>query len=146
MDPLSLSASLAAIIQLSTTAAQYLKEIKSGSADRIRLREEIRGTTCLLEMLQDRVDDADSLGKDLASIRSLRLPGGPLDQLTSALTQLMNKLSPGDRILRMSRALLWPLGKEEVNDLIDIIERQKAAFTLAIQNDNMYILDSEKRI
>ena len=86
MDPISLAASLAALIQLSAKTAQYLREIKGGSEDRIRLREEIRGITCLLEMLQDRVDDADSLGKDLDSISSPKLPRphGPADQCFGA--------------------------------------------------------------
>ena len=137
MDPISLAASLAALIQLSTKAAQYLREIKGGSEDRIRLREEIRGTTCLLEMLQDRVDDADSMEKDLASIYSLKDPGGPMDQLTNALGQLVSSLTPKDRVQRLSRALLWPLAKKEAGDLIQIIERQKTALTLAYQNDTM---------
>ena len=138
MDPISLAASLAALIQLSTKAAHCLREIKGGSEDRIRLREEIRGTTCLLEMLQDRVDDADSMGKDLVSISSLKLPGGPMDQLTNTLGQLVSSLTPKDRAQRLSRSLLWPLAKKEAGELIEVIERQKTALTLAIQNDNMY--------
>ena len=89
MDPISVAASLAALIQLTTQAAQLLKSIKSGSEDRIKLREEIRSTVCLLEMLQDRVDDAELVGKDLASIRSLNFSGGPIDQLNDALQNLI---------------------------------------------------------
>ena len=89
MDPISLAASLAALIQLSTQAAQLLKSIKSASDDRIKLREEIRGTLCLLEMLQDRVDDAELVEKDLASIRSLNFSGGPIEQLKDALQELI---------------------------------------------------------
>lgn len=137
MDPISITTSLVALISLAKNVAQYLKEIKGGSDDRVRLREEIRSTMCLIEMLKDRVDDADSLSKDLASIRSLKFRGGPLEQLENALRQLIEKLAPNGRLQRLSRTLLWPLSKEEVNDLISVIERQKAAFTLAIQNDNM---------
>ena len=137
MDPISITTSLVALMSLTKNVAQYLKEIKSGSDDRVRLREEIRSTMCLIEMLQDRVDDADSLSKDLASIRSLEFPGGPLELLGNALRQLIEKLASNGRLQRLSRTLLWPLSKEEVDDLISVIERQKAAFTLAIQNDNM---------
>lgn len=137
MDPISITTSLVALMSLANKVAQYLKEIKGGSDDRVRLREEMRSTRCLIEMLQDRIDDADSLSKDLASIRALKVRGGPLEQLENALRQLIEKLEPNGRLQRLSRTLLWPLSKEEVNDLISIIDRQKAAFTLAIQNDNM---------
>lgn len=137
MDPISFIASLAAIIQLSAKVAGILKEMRSGSEDRIRLREEVRGTQHLLQMLQDRVEDAEFCGKDLASITSLDLPGGPLDQLTNALKRLVAKLAPSGRVLQVSRALLWPFSKDEVNELVNIIERQKTAFNLAISNDNM---------
>ncbi|KAL8787605.1 MAG: hypothetical protein Q9195_007693 [Heterodermia aff. obscurata] len=137
MDPISLAASLAALIQLTTQAAQLLKGIKSGSAERVRLREEIRSTICLLQMLQDRVDDAELVEKDLASIRSLVFPGGPIDLLSDALEELIKKLSSSDRVTRLAQGLLWPFRKEEVIDLINLIERQKAAFSLAIQNDNI---------
>ena len=89
MDPISLAASLAALIQLTTQTAQLLKGIKSGSDERIKLREEIRSTVCLLQMLQDRVDDAEMVEKDLASIASLNFPGGPIDQLNDALQKLI---------------------------------------------------------
>ena len=89
MDPISLAASLAALIQITTQAAQLLKGIKSGSDERIKLREEIRSTVCLLQMLQDRVDDAEMVEKDLASIGSLNFPGGPIDQLNDALHKLI---------------------------------------------------------
>ena len=137
MDPLSITASLIAIIQLATTATQFLKEIKSGSEDRIRLREEIRTTSCLLEILRDRVDDADALGQDLSSIKSLNVPGGPLDQMSITLQKLMKKLVPANRLLKKSQAVLWPLSRGDVNDFLNTIERQKAAFNMAIQNDNM---------
>ena len=137
MDPLNITASLIAIIQLATTATQFLKEIKSGSEDRIRLREEIRVTSCLLEVLHDRVDDANALGQDLSSIKSLNVPGGPLHQMGIALRKLMKKLVPENRLLKKSQAVLWPLSKGDVNDFLNTIERQKAAFNLAIQNDNM---------
>ncbi|KAL8785217.1 MAG: hypothetical protein Q9213_003486 [Squamulea squamosa] len=137
MEPISLIASLGGIIELSLKAIQCLKELKHGSKDRIRLRDEIRSISSILSMLQDRVEDADSEGNHLASIKMLSITGGPLDQLDDALKQLIKKLAPGDRLRQMSRALLWPLTKQDATDLMAIIERQKTAFTLAIQNDNI---------
>ena len=137
MDPISLTASFITIIELTTKATSYLKELKHGSEDRVRLREEVRSIQCLLEILKDRVEDSGVLKRDLSSIQSLKLPGGPLDQLTNALQQLNNKLAPGEGLIHKPRALLWPLQKKEFRDLVDAIERQKSAFNLAIQNDHM---------
>ena len=89
MDPISLAASLAALIQLTTQAAQPLKCIKDCSDHRIKLREEMRSTACLLQMLQDRVEDAELTEKDLASIRYLNFPEGSIDQLENALQKLI---------------------------------------------------------
>lgn len=88
-------------------------------------------------MLQDRMDDAEFLKKDLASIGSLNIPSGPLEQLTKALEQLERKLVPSRRLKQISKPLLWPFSKEEVNEIVSTIERQKTAFNLAISNDNM---------
>lgn len=87
--------------------------------------------------MKDRVDDSDSLEVDLVSLGTLKHTGGPLDEITHALQQLIKKIAPGEGLVRKSRALLWPLNKAEVKDLIDIIERQKTAFNLAIENDNI---------
>ncbi|KAL8858999.1 MAG: hypothetical protein Q9178_004480 [Gyalolechia marmorata] len=147
MDPISLIASFITIIGLATEATSYLKELKYGSEDRVRLREEVRSIQCLLEILKDRVEDSDVLKRDLSSIQSLKLPGGPLDQLNNALQQLNKKLAPGDGLIHKPRALLWPLQKKDVKDLIDTIERQKSAFNLAIQNDHIEIsLDMRYRV
>ncbi|KAL8711015.1 MAG: hypothetical protein Q9225_007182, partial [Loekoesia sp. 1 TL-2023] len=135
MEPISLVASFSTIVQLSVQAAQCLKDIRHGPEDRIRLREEIRGTSCLLQMLQDRIEDADSNEESLASIEKLNFPGGPLDQFKNALNKIMKKLAPNDRLRQMSRIFLWPFSKKDVVDLIETIERQKRAFNLAIQND-----------
>ena len=137
MDPLSVSASLVAIFQLAATVNQYLKGVKGGSEEQIRLREEIRSTICLFEILNDRVEDAESSEKYLVSIRSLNIPGGPLEQLRGALDQLVVKLAPAGRLKVLTQAFTWPLTTADVNALLATIERQKVLFGLAMQDDNM---------
>lgn len=58
-DTLSITASIIAVLQLAATATDYLKGIKNGDSDRVKLRDELRSTTCLLEMLNDRIEDAE---------------------------------------------------------------------------------------
>ena len=137
-DPCSVSASIITILQLAGTISHYLKEIRGGSHDRIRLREEIRSTACLLEILNDRAEDAESSERDLSSISSLGTVGGPLEQLRSSLDELVVLLTPAGRLKKLAQPLTWPLTKTDANAILSGIERQKALFALAIQNDVLY--------
>ncbi|KAL8719944.1 MAG: hypothetical protein Q9225_003121 [Loekoesia sp. 1 TL-2023] len=137
MDPLSLTASLVAVGRLAATATSYLKQIKAGSSERVKLREEIRNVAYMLDILNDRVDDVENPEKELLTIRSLAVNGGPLDQLRSALELLATKLAPHGRLKQISRPMLWPLSRKDVHDILNTLERQKSLLSLAIENDNV---------
>ncbi len=82
-DPLSVSASVIAVLQLAAIATQYIKDIKHGTANRMRLRDELRSATCLLEMLKDRIEDSEDTMDNAEtmwplSINSLTGSDGPL--------------------------------------------------------------------
>lgn len=142
MDPLSLTASLVVIGQLAARVTSYLKQIKDGSSERIKLREEIRNVAYMVEILNDRVDDVEDPEKELAATRSLAVDGGPLDQLRSALELLANKLTPHGKLKQISRPMLWPLSRKDVHDILNALERQKCLLSLAIKNDNMLLTSS----
>ncbi|KAL8827131.1 MAG: hypothetical protein Q9170_007137 [Blastenia crenularia] len=137
MDPLSLVASLVAVGQLATTIISYLKQVKEGSLERIKLREEVRNLAFMVEVLKDRVDDAEDPETELTSIRSIAIDGGPLDQLKFALESLAKKLAPHGRKRQISESISWPLTRKDFGDLLQTLERQKALLSLAIANDNV---------
>ncbi len=138
-DPLSVTAGIIAVLQLLQTTISYLKGIKDGSADRHQLRLETRNTIHLLEILKDHVEDAESGEAWCASIRSLNTRDGPLDQLKKALEHLIAKLAPaGGRLVQFKTSMKWPFSKTEVLEFLNTIERQKALFNLALQNDHMW--------
>jgi hypothetical protein len=136
-DPLSITASIVAVLQMTATVTQYLKDVKGGSEDRTRLRDEMRSTICLLEMLKDRIEDADTRDTWLDTIRWLHVTNGPLIQFKEALELLAKKLAPSSRIRQMTQPLRWPFDKADVNELFGKIERLKSLFSLAMQNDHM---------
>ena len=138
MDPLSVTASLAAILQLSTSVTQYLKQVKGGSRERIKLREEIRNVAFMLQILNDRAEDIEESGEVLTSIKTLALQNGPLDHLKDALELLARKLAPQGRLRQLTQPILWPLSKGEVDAVLNIIERQKMFLSLAMENDTLY--------
>src|SRR5687768_7271191 len=98
-DPLGITASVIAVLQLAVTATQYLKDVKNGSADRLRLRDELRSTVCLVEMVKDRVEDIDDESEteeslQPASMKALVASDGPLKLFQQVLQDIVTKLEP----------------------------------------------------
>jgi hypothetical protein len=137
-DPLSITASLVAVLQLSATAIQYLKDIKDGLSDRRRLRDEVRNAACLLEMLRDRIDDSEDGNNDElkpASISSLVAPDGPLHRFKEILEDIVSKLVPQARLKKLAQSFTWPFEKSNIAEVLTELERLKMHFSLIMQND-----------
>jgi len=91
-------------------------------------------------MLKDRVDDPDTRDIYFNEVGLLNAPNGPLIQLRKTLELLVEKLVPGSRIQQIAKALKWPFDKTEINEILGTIERLKSLFSLAMQNDHMYVI------
>lgn len=137
-DPLSITASIVAVLQAAQTVVQYLKDVKTGSGDRIRLLDEIRSTSAVLETLKDFGEDEETREEWQASFKSIAVEGGPLDQLKDIFKLLQAKLEVGKgKVGRMVHALQWPFDKKDVQEYMRAIDRQKTLLTLARQNDHI---------
>ncbi len=137
-EALGTAASLLAILEFAVKATQYLKDVKHGSSDRIRLRDELRNTTCLVQMLKDRIDDSDDGDLTPASIAWLGGPDGPIELFKRLLEDIVAKLAPQDRLRRLAQPFSWPFDKKEVAELLGSLERLKSHFNLVMQNDLVY--------
>ncbi|KAL4795115.1 hypothetical protein BDV19DRAFT_363630 [Aspergillus venezuelensis] len=98
---------------LGDPATQFLKDVRQGAADRVRLRDELRATTCLVEMLNDRIDDSDDSIEQTA-IKTLISPDGPLNIFKGVLEEILRKLKPAGRLERLSQPFSWPFDKKEI--------------------------------
>src|ERR1700722_17660266 len=136
-DPLSMSGSIIAILQLTSTVVQYLNDVNDASEERLRIRDEISSASFLLYMLKDRAEQSYSGQAWLSTVRSLSVPKGPLEQFKRALEQLESRLVPLKGLKNIGKALIWPFQREEIKDILSTIERQKSLFDLALQNDHM---------
>jgi hypothetical protein len=136
-DPLGVAASIITVIQLASVVTKYIKDAHGGSDERLRLRDEIRNTVCVLEMLQDRAEETDLKESWAKSLKPIRSPNGPLAQFSKTLELLIIKLAPKSRLKQISQTVKWPLDKGEVVSLLHSLERQKAMFNLALQSDHM---------
>jgi hypothetical protein len=139
-DPLSIAASVLALLQLAATATQYLKDVKQGSTDRLRLRDELRSTACLLEILKDRIEDSDDAFEAGETLKPVFLKGlagadGPLNLFKQILEDVVAKLAPQDSLRRLAKPFTWPFDKKDISEKLASLERLKSHFGLIMQND-----------
>ena len=137
MDPLSLSASIIAILTLSATVVQYLIDVKAATGDRQTVLQEIVYTTGLLTLIKDHTEKAEWGETWPVIVKWLATPNGPLEQFKRALERLMQKLQPASGVKKAVKGLIWSFQKEEIKNILKTIERQKTFLTLALQNDYM---------
>ncbi|KAI9779285.1 MAG: hypothetical protein M1816_003625 [Peltula sp. TS41687] len=137
MEPVGVTASLITLLNTSTTVIGYLRIVKDASKEQKRLIEEISSVSGTLFSLKDLAGQAESGEAYLETVRSLDVPNGPLVQYKAALERLAARLAPATGLKKAGKALAWPFKKEEVYDILGVIERMKALFTLALQEDHL---------
>ncbi|RYP52862.1 hypothetical protein DL768_002111 [Monosporascus sp. mg162] len=135
MDPLSTTASIIAILQLSSDVVKYIIGATGATKDRRRLREEILACESILLQLQDHADDADEGTKWWEKIKALEGPDTPLYRLGIALQAVMAKLEPKKGLDKALSALKWPFDEKEVEKLISAMQREKSLLQLAMTNE-----------
>lgn len=139
MDPLSISASVAALLALTGTVVQYLKDVKGSSKDSEKLLLEVRSVSRVLYLLKELLDHAEEDELSFRTIKSLSAPKGPVEQFKASLEVLAFKLKPVSGWKKAGKALTWPFQKEEIKNILCTVERQKTLFGLALENDHMYV-------
>jgi hypothetical protein len=139
-DPLSITASIAAVIQLTSTVLKYIIDVNDASADRKTFILEISSTRGILSTLNETVDDARCSDTWSATIRALEDPEGPLNILKTTFQQLATALEGSGSatgIKKTVKSLRWPFKQNEVEKFLRIIERQKSTLSLALENDHV---------
>ena len=91
----------------------------------------------ILTDLKCKADEASSTDPWFASVRSLGVEGGPLDQFKETIGYLARKLKPGIGMKRLGKVLVWTLNKNEINNVLSKIERLKTLVSFALQEDHL---------
>lgn len=136
MDPLSVTASIIAIIQLSGKVIGYLDGVKSASKERATCAMEISNLYSLLVSLRYYLEDSANAEWN-AAVRSLTIENGPLDQFKAGLETIQSRLTDGGRLKKAKDAFVWKFKKEEVNSFLGRMERLKTLVEIALQRDHM---------
>jgi hypothetical protein len=133
-DPLSISASIVALLQLTQVAVTGLANIKEASKERSVVRDEIIYVSGLLFNLRGQVTRNEVWS---GVVNTLSSPRGPLELLKEALEQLVKGLSPSGGLMRIGKSVAWPFQKKEVEEILRKIERQKSLIMLAMENTQL---------
>ena len=137
MDPLSITASVIAIVGLTTKLTGFLSEVKSASDQQRHLAIEASNLSFLLTSLRFRVDKAARADPWFHNVQMLASPDGPLDQLRATLENITSRLDLSSSHIgdRLRSALLWPFSKSEIKDALVRIERLKSLISCALTDD-----------
>ena len=137
MDPLSVTASIIAVLQLSAKVLGYLNDVKDASKDRAKCAVEAANLHSLLINLRFRLEEARADAPWFTAVRALGIENGPLDQFKQALEALQTKITDGGRLKKAGKALVWKFKKEELAGILVQIERLKALVGIALQIDHL---------
>ncbi|KAK0656592.1 hypothetical protein B0T16DRAFT_41320 [Cercophora newfieldiana] len=127
-DPLSVSASIVAFVQIASTAARYLVDVNGAPEQIARLSGYVEEITDVLLALQRRKTWP-------AAVQPLFANDGALDQCQLVLSHLTARLARFREKKR--RAIYWPFSKPDINDLLASLEHQKTVFLLALQGEQL---------
>jgi hypothetical protein len=139
MDPVSLTASIIAILQLTATVLEYLNHVKNASTDRALIAIEASNVYSLLTTLRYRLEGANPTAPWFVGLQMLAAKNGALDQYEVALEKLASKFKTVNGLKNLGAALIWRFDKAEITEILARIERLKSSVNLALSNDHLYV-------
>lgn len=138
MDPLSITASIIAVLQITKAVVSYAKETRDAPEGLRKVYEEARSLVILLHELKDLVAEQNSHNSWLQTTSGLAVRDGPLDQYKKSLEILVPKTT-SHGLRKIGQVLAWNFGKEEVMAVLSQIERIKSLVQIALEMDHMFV-------
>jgi hypothetical protein len=137
MDPLSITASIIAILKLSGEVLTYINDVEDASQDRARCAIEASNLHSLLFNLRFHLEKGILDQSWYTAVRALAVKNGPLDQFKEALEMLQTRMTDRGRLGKFGRALTWSFKKEEMTCIFTRIERLKSLIEIALHMDHL---------
>jgi hypothetical protein len=139
MDPLSVTVSIVAILQLTVKVGQSLKDAGDASTGRSQFITETSNLSNLLVALLSRLDE-NSPDPWHANVRKMGEKNGLIYQYRVALEQLKDKISTERGVKKTMKTLLWKYIKDDAERILLRIERLKSLVQIALQMDHLFVL------
>ncbi|KAF7923232.1 uncharacterized protein EAE98_007937 [Botrytis deweyae] len=145
MDPLSLSASLIAVLQITGSLISfcydYRQGVKHASKEIVQISDELNSLRDILDSLLKLAEKAESNGfSQLSTFELLLKEDGPLFVCKNELEMLKGKLEKGgvggsEGWRAIKERLVWPLKEGEVRKTLVVLERLKSTLALGLSAD-----------
>ncbi len=141
-EPLSLVASLIAVVQISGSVIsccyEYRKGVKIYPKDLLRVTSEVVGLRNVVERLITLIDDEKTASCTyLSTLAEVVTADGPLEFCRHNLESLNIKLElPVNEWKALGRRLTWPLQERDVTKTLASIYRTKSLLETALLVDN----------
>jgi hypothetical protein len=137
VDPLSITASVIAILQLTGEVIKYLNDVKDAPKECQQCTLEACNLQNLLINLRYRLEQGQASDPWFTAIRALAVANGPLDQYKQALEQLQTKLVAENKFQKVKQRLVWKFSKTEVASILARMERLKSLVGIALEMDHL---------
>jgi hypothetical protein len=134
MDPLSATASIITVLQLSTKVLAYLNDVKTATKYRAQCVAEISNLHNRLLSLRFWLEEGGSEPWTTA-VRALAVKNGPLDQFKQDLETLQTKMTDGGRLRNVSELLIWKFKNEEIVRIFHRTEHLNSLVETALEMD-----------
>jgi len=141
MDPLSITASIIAVLQATKKIISYVKETKDAPKELTKVYDEAKNLVILFHELKDSLAEQDSHDPWLRVTSGLAVRNGPLDQYKKVLEVLVSKTT-GHGFHKIGQVLAWKFIKEDVMSLLLQIERIKSLVQIALEMDHTFVTHS----
>jgi hypothetical protein len=138
MDPLSISASIAALLQISGTVIDLISAITSSSAETRSLTIEINTTRALLSSIAE-IASVDGTWNQ--NLRRLTIQDGPVQMLDSLLSKLEHRLSreveTKGGLRQLKRKIIWPWRVDETRQMVRTAREARGLLAGALAMDHL---------
>lgn len=141
MDPLSLTGTPIAVLQVTTSVISvcynYRAGIASASREVIQISDSLNSLKDILEALLRLVETwrLGDEGTRLISVELLAQKDGTLENCQKELERLKVQVEPEIGWRKLKRTLVWPLREGEMKRTLAGLERSKSTMQLAISAD-----------
>ena len=111
---------------------------------------EVTYASQLLDIIKDTVDEFGKSGEWSATIAILASNDGPVQLVRDVLESLKTKLHPnctnyGSKLAKVAASMTWPFTKQEIDEVLKSIERQKTLLLMAFENHHAQLLVEIKK-
>lgn len=139
-DPLSMAASIIAVIQITGSVVSLCYDYRSGaqnaSKEMKQLTDEVISLRDVLEAILKLVDEGSTENFHLSTLKLLTQTDGPLSKCKTEMKLLEAELKPAMGIRAVARTLKWPFARGEVERKVERLNRLKGSLTLALVTDH----------